>query len=101
MTFIRAPAEVFGLVKRLRLANQVCFPPTSVHEDLIVYPKNGQTTEQQTADRYQCHSWAKAQTGFDPTETGGGVPVSNTERSRSSYNRSMSGCLTARGYEVT
>jgi hypothetical protein len=30
-------------------------------EDLYIYPKNGQSPEQQSADRYECHSWAKSQ----------------------------------------
>jgi hypothetical protein len=29
--------------------------------------------EQQSADRYECHNWAKQQTGFDPTRSTGGV----------------------------
>jgi hypothetical protein len=68
--------------------------------DLIVYPKNGQTTDQQAADRYECHSWAKGQTGFDPTQAGGGVPGGNVEQARANYNRAMSACLQARGYQV-
>ncbi len=46
-------------------------PPT---QDLIIYPKNGQSKEQQSADQFECHNWAKGQTGFDPTQgAGGGV----------------------------
>jgi hypothetical protein len=50
-------------------------PPAGQQQDLIVYPKNGQTSEQQAADRYECHNWARSQTGFDPTQAGGGVPL--------------------------
>ncbi len=75
-------------------------PPPSAQEDLIIYPKNGQSNEQQAADRYDCHNWARSQTGFDPTQPGGGVPPGRAERSRSDYDRAMSACLTARGYEV-
>ena len=35
--------------------------------DLYVYPKNGQSQEQQKKDRYECHMWAVQQTGYDPT----------------------------------
>ncbi len=47
-------------------------PPDAAvaQDDLIVYPKNGQTKEQQAADQFECHNWAKGQTGFDPTEAG-------------------------------
>ncbi len=31
-----------------------------------VYPKKGQSAEQQKKDEYDCHTWAVKQTGFDP-----------------------------------
>ena len=34
---------------------------------LLAYPLNGQTLEQENADRVACHDWAVAQTGYDPT----------------------------------
>lgn len=74
--------------------------PSATQMDLIIYPKNGQSTEQQAADRYECHSWAKQQTGFDPTQPGGGVPAPNSASARSAYDRAMSACLSGRGYEV-
>jgi hypothetical protein len=75
-------------------------PPPSAHDDLIIYPKNGQDAAQQAADRYDCHSWAKTQTGFDPVQPGGGVAPANAASSRGAYDRALSACLTARGYEV-
>ena len=33
---------------------------------LYIYPSKGQSQEQQEKDRYQCHSWAVRETGFDP-----------------------------------
>ena len=74
--------------------------PPANHDELIIYPKNGQDAARQAADRYDCHSWAKAQTGFDPTQVGGGVPPGHEASSHSQYDRAMSACLTARGYEV-
>jgi hypothetical protein len=75
-------------------------PPPAAAEELIIYPKNGQTSDQQAADRYECHGWARAQSGFDPTLPGGGVPPGDNMHSRSAYDRAMSACLTGRGYEV-
>jgi hypothetical protein len=69
-------------------------------DDLMIYPKNGQTKEQQAADQFECHNWAKGQTGFDPTQPGGGVAAGSADASRSNYNRAMSACLQARGYQV-
>lgn len=34
--------------------------------DLFVFPKNGQSKEQQDQDQFSCYKWAKEQTGFDP-----------------------------------
>ena len=36
-------------------------------DNLTITPKNGQPEKQQWADRYECHKWAKDQSGFDPT----------------------------------
>jgi len=32
----------------------------------FLYPKKGQSAEQQDKDKYECHKWAVGQTGFDP-----------------------------------
>jgi hypothetical protein len=47
-------------------------PPDSAQSDLMIYPKNGQTKEQQAADQFECNN----------------------------YNRAMSACLQGRGYQV-
>ena len=36
--------------------------------ELFVFPKNGQTKEQQEQDEFGCYKWAKDQTGFDPNK---------------------------------
>lgn len=35
--------------------------------ELYIYPNKGQSQEQQSRDRYECHVWAVQQTGYDPT----------------------------------
>ena len=37
-------------------------------QDLIIYPNKGQNQEQLDRDKFECYSWAKKQTGFDPME---------------------------------
>jgi hypothetical protein len=74
-------------------------PPDNPQQDLIIYPKNGQSKDQQAADQYECHSWAKGQTGFDPTQPGGGES-GGSAMNRSNYDRAISACLQARGYQV-
>jgi hypothetical protein len=34
--------------------------------DLMVFPAKGQSQEQMEKDKYDCYTWAKQQTGFDP-----------------------------------
>ena len=75
-------------------------PEPSAQPDFIIYPKNGQTKDQQAADEYECHNWARSQTGFDPTQPDGGVAAGDADRSHSNYDRAMSACLQGRGYQV-
>jgi len=64
--------------------------------ELIAYPKNGQNAEQQGKDKFECHRWAAAQTGFDPTQAAGPAVTGN----RSDYSRAQAACLEGRGYSV-
>jgi hypothetical protein len=65
-----------------------------------IYPRQGQTEEQQALDFDECHSWAVDQTGFDPEIPPEGP--SDTLRSEKSadYMRAISACLDARGYDL-
>jgi hypothetical protein len=71
-----------------------------VSDSIFIYPKQGQNEPQQAKDRYECHRWAVDQTGFDPTQSGGGVPEAQHAGKRTDYNRAMKACLEARGYSV-
>jgi hypothetical protein len=84
--------------------------------DLFAYPKNNQSAEQQASDRYECHRWAKDQTGFDPTQPGSvaatlpggtsaqaataGQPRAASPGQRQDYIRAQTACLEGRGYSV-
>jgi hypothetical protein len=75
-------------------------PPAASSDELIIYPTNGQSKEQQAADRYECNTWAKNQTGFDPTQPNGGMQTGDADRARNNYYRAMAACLQGRGYQV-
>ncbi len=77
---------------------QVQTAPAS--DDIYIYPKNGQSEEQQANDKYECHKWANQQSGFDPTQAGGGVPSGRNTDARAQYQRAMAACLEGRGYSV-
>ncbi len=53
------------LVTAALLGALVCEP--AVAQQMYIYPSQGQSPEQQNRDRYECHTWAVQQTGFDPT----------------------------------
>jgi hypothetical protein len=40
--------------------------PNAAQQDVFIYPQKGQSQEQQSKDRNECHTWAVQQTGFDP-----------------------------------
>lgn len=63
--------------------------PTSASSggQLFMYPKNGQTVEQQSSDRRECQEWAASQA----------VPGGATT---SDYQRAMAACIEGRGYSV-
>ncbi len=67
-----------------------------VPSELISYPKNGQSADQQATDKYECYKWAVSQLGYDPTTAGGGT----VRRDLTDYNRAQTACLEARGYSV-
>jgi hypothetical protein len=76
-------------------------PPQSTSgEDLFIYPKNGQSDQQQSTDKFECHKWAHDQSGFDPTQSGGGVPPEQNASAHAAYNRAIGACLEGRGYTV-
>ncbi len=72
-------------------------PPTA---DIFVYPKNGQSTEEQARDRFDCYRSAMTETGFDPTKSDGGISPDKAAIKRSDYIRAETACLDARGYSV-
>jgi hypothetical protein len=73
-------------------------PPPA--DQLFIYPRQNQSEQQQATDRYECHSWAVNQTGFDPTRPPGDTPEARKGEKRVDYQRAMSACLDGRGYTV-
>ena len=46
------------------------------------------------------HMSAQSRAGFDPTQSGGGVPPDQNVSAHAAYNRAMGACLKGRGYSV-
>jgi hypothetical protein len=66
---------------------------------VFVYPRQGQSTEQQASDEYECHRWATSRSGFDPTLAATGT-VQPGAGPRDDYQRAAAACLEGRGYTV-
>jgi hypothetical protein len=62
-------------------------PGGPVPGQIFMYPKNGQSTEQQAADRSECQKWATDQAG-------------QVAQNGSDYNRAMVACVEGRGYSA-
>jgi hypothetical protein len=41
---------------------------TAGSQDFMIYPAKGQSDDQMEKDKYECYTWAKGQTGFDPMQ---------------------------------
>ncbi len=55
----------------------LCFAavlPVFAQGNIIVYPAKGQSNEQLSKDRYECHTWAVQQSGFDPSNAQAASP---------------------------
>ena len=39
---------------------------TSYAQQMFIYPNQGQSSDQQSRDEFECQQWAKNQTGVDP-----------------------------------
>ena len=61
---------------------------------LYVYPAAGQTEAQLAEDRYQCHTWAADQSGYDPTLG------TKRREDADSYTRAFTACMEGRNYVV-
>ncbi len=42
---------------------------SAMAQELIIYPAQGQSQERLDKDKYECYTWAKGQSGFDPMAT--------------------------------
>jgi outer membrane lipoprotein SlyB len=63
-----------------------------------VFPKNGQSQQQQQQDDYQCHQWAVQQTGFDPTRAAQQSAAAPASRDGTVARGALGGA--ARGYVI-
>jgi hypothetical protein len=58
------------------------FMGTSLGQDLIVYPAQGQDAAQVEKDKEECFAWARQETGFDPSASADVPSAPEVDRSR-------------------
>lgn len=63
--------------------------------NLYAYPQRGQTAEQVSRDRSDCHDWAAGQSAFDPLT----AKRQNTA-DLANYDRAFTACMEGRNYSV-
>jgi hypothetical protein len=68
--------------------------------ELYMYPKTGQSPEQQAQDRSECHRWAAGQSGFDPAASRSNATAGAAAARPANFMRADAACLEARGYSV-
>jgi hypothetical protein len=68
---------------------------------LSIYPREGQTRDQQDRDHIECHDWAVGQSGFDPyVAPSDGRPGPDGARNSARYLQALEACLDVRGYTL-
>ena len=63
--------------------------------ELIAYPKNGQSDQQQAKDKSECRQWAATQSGYNPA-----AEAASAQSNQWDYQRAQAACLEGRGYSV-
>ena len=58
-------------------------------QDLFIYPNEGQSTEQQDKDQFECYGWAKQSSGFDPLKPPQPSPAPRSQQPTASVGRGL------------
>jgi len=74
--------------------------PQTHGSTFAIFPKNGQTPDEQARDNYACYQFAVSQTGFDPARPPPGLQPGQTYAAQSTFQRAQAACYEGRGYAV-
>ena len=66
-------------------------------QELIIYPAQGQSSEQMEKDKFECYSWAKGQTGFDPMQMPTATTPAPSQKKKSVGGSMLKGGLVGGG----
>jgi hypothetical protein len=80
---------------------QDSYQPPGPAGQVVIYPRKGQSLEQQTKDINECRDWALKQTGMDLNQpVPAGMSVPQLLQKSKDYIRALEACLDARGYGI-
>jgi hypothetical protein len=48
------------------VATLLLLSSSALAQEMVIYPSQGQSNEQMEQDKFQCYSWSKNESGFDP-----------------------------------
>ncbi len=57
----------------------------------LIYPAKGQSAQQQDKDQYECHGWARGQSGYDPTQVTQMAAAAPTQSAQQTQQAKSSG----------
>jgi len=71
------------------------FVSQAMAQELYIYPANGQSADQLDKDKFECYSWAKNDTGFDPMAlpTTSSAPPRNKKKSGGAITGALGGAV--------
>jgi hypothetical protein len=68
---------------------------------VFLYPRQGQSQEQQVKDRDECQVWATNQSGYDPTkQPPAEMPQDQLAQGNGNFLRALGACMDGRGYTM-
>jgi hypothetical protein len=68
-------------IKKVPFIVLAALPLAVFAQDPMIYPAQGQSSQQMAQDRFECHTWAVQQSGFDPS-TGAAASQPSTSQGK-------------------
>ncbi|MDX2481508.1 MAG: glycine zipper family protein [Desulfuromusa sp.] len=54
------------IAKFIVITTTLFWSASALAQEMVIYPSQGQSNEQMEQDKFQCYSWSKNESGFDP-----------------------------------
>jgi hypothetical protein len=81
---LRQPLRTVAATLALAVLAIPCSLPVAAQSNVLAYPAKGQSADQAKKDEYECSSWARQRTGFNPSQRPPQVQAYYSDAPRSS-----------------